>query len=346
MAVADQGSQASDVLSQSEVERLLQQVQQEETNAVVHQTDGSKKQHTRESISAYDFRTPVFLSPIELRKLRIHHEEFIQALAARLSIYLRVEFSLQMSQLHTLPYKKWCEALNSPTHLTLFRVEPLRGICLLDLPPRLGLTIVDRLLGGPGHSIAGNRDLSELEVTLVDQVISLMITEWCTHWAPYRDLRPSMFGHETNGRFLQTADSDAIMLVLAVEAQMGDCLETIQIAFPYTTLEPLVRQLSTRLKQGVEDLPDTSSKQTNRWNSKLNDTRMEVTAEWNGLRLKARDVASLKVGDVIPLPAEFASQISVRLASKPCFSARLGASEGQMAVEIQNVIAKPTTPLP
>jgi flagellar motor switch protein FliM len=155
-----------------------------------------------------------------------------------------------------------------------------------------------------------------------------------------------MFGHETNGRFLQTADSDAIMLVLAVEAQMGDCLETIQIAFPYTTLEPLVRQLSTRLKQGVEDLPDTSSKQTNRWNSKLDDTRMEVTAEWNGLRLKARDVASLKVGDVIPLPAEFASQISVRLASKPCFSARLGASEGQMAVEIQNVIAKPTTPLP
>ncbi len=341
MAVTDQGTQAGDVLSQSEVERLLQQVQQEESNAVVHQTDGTKKQQSRESISAYDFRTPVFLSPIELRKLRIHHEEFIQALSARLSIYLRVEFSLQMSQLHTLPYKKWCESLNSPTHLTLFRVEPLRGICLLDLPPRLGLTIVDRLLGGPGHSIAGNRDLSELEVTLVDQVISLMITEWCTQWAPYRDLRPAMFGHETNGRFLQTADADAIMLVLAVEAQMGDCLETIQIAFPYSTLDPLVRQLSTRLKQGAEDFPDTGPKSQNRWNNQLDNTKIEVAAEWNGLKMKARDVASLKVGDVIPLSPEFASQVSVRLGSKPCYSARLGTSNGQMAVEIQNVIAKP-----
>lgn len=346
MAVTDQGNAGSDVLSQSEVERLLAQVQQEDTNAVVHQTDGTKKQQNRESISAYDFRTPVFLSPIELRKLRIHHEEFIQALAARLSIYLRVEFSLQMAQLHTLPYRKWCEGLNSPTHLTLFRIEPLRGICLLDLPPRLGLTIVDRLLGGPGHSISGNRDLSELEVTLVDQVISLMITEWCTHWAPYRDLRPSMFGHETNGRFLQTADADAIMLVLAVEAQMGDCVETLQIAFPYSTIEPLVRQLSTRLKQGTEDLPESSSKGRDQWNPQLDDTRMEVTAEWNGLRMKARDVAGLKVGDIIPLPVDFAGQISVRLASKHCFSGRLGAVDGHMAVEVHSVVAKPTPPSP
>jgi len=343
MAVTDQGAQSGDVLSQSEVERLLQQVQQEETNAVVHQTDGTKKQQNRESISAYDFRTPVFLSPIELRKLRIHHEEFIQALAARLSIYLRVEFSLQMSQLHTLPYRKWCESLNTPTHLTLFRVEPLRGICLLDLSPRLGLTIVDRLLGGPGHSIAGNRDLSELEVTLVDQVVSLMITEWCTHWAPYRDLRPAMFGHETNGRFLQTADTDAILLVLAVEAQMGDCLETLQIAFPYSTIDPLVRQLSLRLKQGADDRPDTGPKSQNRWNNQLDDTELQLTAEWNGLRMKARDVASLKVGDVIPLSPDFAGQISVRLAGKPSYTARLGSSAGQLAVEIQNVVAKPPT---
>jgi flagellar motor switch protein FliM len=300
----------------------------------VHQNDGAKKQHNRDSISAYDFRTPVFLSPIELRKLRIHHEEFIQALAARLSIYLRVEFSLQMSQLHTLPYGKWCESLNSPTHITLYRVEPLRGICLLDIPPRLGLTIVDRLLGGPGHSISGNRDLSELEVTLLDQVISLMLTEWCTHWAKYRDLRPSMFGHESNGRFLQTADTDAIMLVLAFEAQMGDCLETIQMAFPYATVDPVVRQLSTRLKPTKEDEPEVGRKPGVRWHPQYDDARIHVSAEWNGLRLRAREVAGLAVGDVIPLPVAFADEVAVKLASKPRFSARLGTSDGRWAVEI------------
>jgi flagellar motor switch protein FliM len=334
MASTDTDAAGSDVLSQSEVERLLQQVQAEETNAVVHQTDGSKRQQNRESISAYDFRTPVFLSPIELRKLRIHHEEFIQALAARLSIYLRVEFSMQMSQLHTIPFQKWCESLNSPTHLSLFRIEPMRGICLIDLPPRLGLTVVDRLLGGPGHSISGNRDLSELEVTLLDQVISLMITEWCNHWAKYRDLRPAMFGHESNGRFLQTADSDAIMLVLAIEAQMGDCLETIQIAFPYTTIDPLVRQLSTRLKPGTEDMPEVAPKEGDRWNHHFDDAPIEVSAEWNGLKLLARDVASLKVGDVIPLPAEFATSVLMKLESQKRFVGRLGTQDGRWAVEI------------
>ena len=212
-----------DVLSQSEVERLLQQVQEEETNTVVLQSNGRRSNQSRDSISAYDFRTPVFLSPIELRKLRIHHEEFIQSLAARLSIYLRVEFNLQMSQLHTISFRQWCESLDSPTHLSLFRVEPLRGICILDIPPRLGLTIVDRLLGGPGHSVTSNRELSELEVTLLDQVVLLMLTEWCTHWAKYRDLRPALFGHESNGLFLQAVDADAIMLVLSIEAAVNDC---------------------------------------------------------------------------------------------------------------------------
>ncbi len=338
MSIFNTEGDVSDVLSQSEVERLLAQVQADEVSALVHQADGSKKQHSRESIASYDFRTPVFLSPIEIRKLRIHHEEFIEALAARLSIYLRLEFSLQMSQLQTLPYKKWCETLNSPTHLTLFRVEPLRGICLLDLPPRLGLTIVDRLLGGAGLSITGNRDLSELEVTLVDQVISLIITEWCTHWAAFQDLRPEMFGHETSGGFLQTTSADDIMLVLSMEAQMGDCVETIQIAFPYVTLEGLIHKLSDRFKPVSADLAVKPDRVLNRWNPKLDDSKMEVFAEWNGLKMRAGDVAQLQVGDIIPLPADFNVDISVRLGSKPCFMGRLGSSHGQMAVELHQAI--------
>ena len=59
--MADHSGSMGDVLSQSEVERLLQQVQEEETNTVVLQSNGRRSNQSRDSISAYDFRTPVFL---------------------------------------------------------------------------------------------------------------------------------------------------------------------------------------------------------------------------------------------------------------------------------------------
>ena len=61
-------------------------------------------------IETYDFRNPVFLTEIELRQVRISHEQFIYYLAARLSMFLRMDFSLKMSKLHTTPYLKFTEA--------------------------------------------------------------------------------------------------------------------------------------------------------------------------------------------------------------------------------------------
>src|SRR5664279_6033098 len=199
-----------EVLSQSEVERLLTQVQSAETEATVLRSGGLKSRFKHEDVQPYDFRQPAFLTSGELRRIRLRHEEFIRALAAHLSIYLRMEVSMQMSKLQTLSYQKYAEALPSPTHLTLFKVEPLKGVCLLDMAPRLGLTIVDRLLGGPAHSVNTNSELSEIETALLDQVAHLILSEWCQLWQKIGNVRPTLLGHETNGRFLTSSPHDCI----------------------------------------------------------------------------------------------------------------------------------------
>lgn len=335
MEPADDMLAGQEVLTQSEVERLLAQVADQDTKATVHQADGARKVHTRDDIQPYDFRNPVFLSAGELRKLRIQHEEFIHALSARLSIYLRMEFALQMSRLETLTYQKFTESLANPTHLTLFKVEPLRGICILDINPRLGLTVVDRLMGGPGHSVSLNRDLSEIEMALLDQVVHIIISEWCNHWSSLQELRQVLLGHENNGQFLQTTQPDTIMLVLSMEARMADCLEQIQIGFPYTTVEALIQKLSAQIRP-EEALPKTSQAKPN-WNPAYADVNIPITAEWPSLMLTARELANLKPGDVLEIPPEFAAQVRLRLANLPKFSGRIGTQDDKWAVEIQKV---------
>ncbi len=322
-----------EVLSQSDVERLLAQVAEQESSTEVIGSAGESKKFSRDSIQPYDFRQPVFLSAGELRKLRLRQEDFTRSLAARMSIYLRMEFSLQMSRLGTLTYERFLESISNPTHLTLFKTDPLRGVSLLDIPSQLGVVIVDRLLGGPAQAVNLERDLSDIESALLDQAVQIILNEWCNQWSNLRELRPVVVGHESSGRFLQTTSHDTVMLVLALEAKLGECQEVIQMGFPCYTLEPLMRQLNAHIEASNAD-PHAPHNQAIKWNVEMNDVRVPVTADWDGLTLRARNVARLKPGDVIPLEPQFASKIKVNLAGMPKFVGRLGRLDDKWAVEI------------
>ncbi len=339
----DAFSNGQEILSQSDIERLLTQVAEQEASTEVIKTGGKKAKFTQDAVQPYDFRQPVFLSAGELRKLRLRQEDFARSLAARFSIYLRMEFGLQMSRLQTVTYQKFVEGLENPTHLTLFKAEPLKGVSILDIPTQLGVTIVDRLLGGAAHSVNLERDLSDIEAALLDQAVQLILNEWCNQWAAFRELRPVVLGHESNARFLQTASHDTVMLVLALEARLGDCQDTMQMGFPCYTLEPLMRQLSADLDGNAKEAA-TSPHGGVRWNSQLDDVRVPISASWNDLELTARQMSRLKIGDVLQLPPHFASQIRVCLARVPKFVGRLGLQDGKWAVQLNQVLKSDANP--
>ncbi len=324
------------VLSQSEVESLLAQVAEHGNHIPVVQPGQATEPKSRENIHAYDFRQPLFLSPSDLRRLRLRHEEFVRALAARLSIYLRLEFALQLSKLQTMTYQKFAEALPNPTHLSLFKVDPLRGIGLLEMRPRLGLTIVDRLLGGSAQSIAADHDLSEIERALLDQAVQLILAEWCNHWSGIQELHPVLLGHENSGQFLQTAPHDTIMLVLAMEAKLGGCVEQIQIVLPCFALEALIRKLGQNLQPVAQESETLPAKL--QWNRNFDEVPVPISAIWDDLVLTARQVANLKPGDLLPLDARSTRQVKLRLGGVAKFEGHLGTTDGKWAVAVTNVL--------
>jgi flagellar motor switch protein FliM len=293
---------------------------------------GVREQKQADTIRSHDFRQSGFLAPSELRRIRLRHEQFVRGLASRLAIFLRVEYTVQLGKLQIVGYQKFIEDLPSPTHITLFKTDPLKGTGLLVIPPRIGLSLVDRLLGGPGEMTDSNRDLSDIEIALIDQVAMLLLGEWCTQWPEMRDLRPSLLGHENNPKFLQTAPADAAMLVLTLNAGFGDQVEPVHIAFPYATIEPLVRLLSPVGISGV-DTPATRAAKM-KWNDELNDVPVPVVVEWEGLKLSAGDITRLKPGDVLMLDPGCAAQVQLRLSHIPKFTGRPGTRGGKWAIEL------------
>ncbi len=319
---------ASDFLDQSEIDRIL--ASQAETQARKGGLVGDAAEVSRK-IEPYDFRNPAFLSEAELRRLRLIHEDFIRYLSARLSLYLRMEFGLKMSQLTTVVYSKFTDSLPNPTHISLFKVEPLVGVGILDINPRLALTIADRLLGGRGHSVKAERYLTEIEIALIEDIILILLEEWCGQWKAEHELRPSIIGHENNGRFLQTSPRDAIMLAMSLECNFGDCSEQLQIGVPYYTIEPIVKRMQARRQK------DTAVTQTTKraeWQTSYDRIAVPVRAEWDAFELTLREVSNLRVGDVIEMPGSLCSDTRVLLNGTPKFIGTVGLDTDRVAVQL------------
>ena len=123
-------------LSQQEIEQLLAQVATEESQAVIHRGNGTKDRQPRQQFQPHDFRAPGFLAASQWRRLRREQQDYVNSLAGRLSNHLRLEVVLRLAQLETRACRAVLEGLAEPTHLALFKLEPLRGICLLEIPPQ------------------------------------------------------------------------------------------------------------------------------------------------------------------------------------------------------------------
>jgi flagellar motor switch protein FliM len=296
---------------------------------------GVRERRHAGDIRGHDFRQSGFLAASELRRIRQRHEQFVRALAARLAMFLRLEFSLQLARVQIVSYEKFTEELSSPTHITLFKTDPLKGVGLLVIPPRLGLTLVDRLLGGSGQAPSEARELSEIETALTDQVATLILAEWCNHWPEMRDLHPSLLGHENNSHFLQTSPPETAMLILTLDGGIGEQLEPIQLVFPYTTVEPLMRLLIPSLPE-AEGTPARTGKL--KWNVEFDDVKVPLVAEWQGLKMSAGEITRLKPGDVVSLDPACAAQVQLLLNQVPKFTGRPGTSTGKWAVQLTGQI--------
>ncbi len=295
---------------------------------------GKRERKPASSLRGHDFRQSGFLAPSELRRIRLRHEQFIRGLAARLAIFLRLEFTVQLAKLQIISYQKFTENLSSQIHITLFRTDPLKGVGLLVLSPRLGLCLVDRLLGGTGQMPETARDLSEIEIALTDQLATLVLNEWCNHWPEMKELRPVLLGHENNSRFLQTASPETSMLILTMNAGISDQLEQVQLAFPYATVEPLMRQLSPAMPE-VESTPRPAKVA---WNPGFDEVKVTASAQWQGLKISAAEITRMKLGDVLMLAPECAAQVEVRLSQIPKFVGKPGTCGGKWAVQLTDLL--------
>ena len=84
-------------------------------------------------IKKYDFTNPIVLSDADLSKLKTKSEQFVYYLAGHLSMFLRTEFNLELEDLTADLYSNFTQSIKNPSCITMFKLQELNGVCLLDV---------------------------------------------------------------------------------------------------------------------------------------------------------------------------------------------------------------------
>jgi flagellar motor switch protein FliM len=314
----------------------LSEIESQGSSGAVFLHDGTKlSDPSTVKVKKYDFTNPIVLSDADLSKLKTKSEQFVYYLAGHLSMFLRTEFNLELEGLTADLYANFTHSVKTPSCVTMFKLQELNGVCLLDVNSHLSATVVDRILGGRGSTNPEERGLTDIEKALVEDFNQIILEEWCKQWESSIQLNPSIIGTESTGKFLQTSPADAMMLVLSMEASFGDVSGPMRIAVPYYTLEPVVsRLLATTVSK--EEKPSVPP----RWHNVYDEIPVAVSAEWDAFQLSLRDLSNLEVDDVIEMSPSLVEDTKLRIENRTCFIGEIGLEGDQVAFQVNESIAE------
>ncbi len=215
----------SDILSQDEIESLLNSLNEEEGGSAVDAspatsaTDGpagvlmpqsKSKKNVRSAVAyeVYDFRRPDKFSKEQLRTLQMLHETFGRLAGTTLSAVLRTNVNIDLISLEQVPYEEYLRSI-SQSVFTIMSIPPLTGQAALEIEFGLVFTMIDKLLGGNGKTIE-RQNLTDIENKLFQSVVSKMFGALKSAWEGVVIVNPSVEGIETSAQFVQIAPPPTI----------------------------------------------------------------------------------------------------------------------------------------
>ena len=230
----------SDVLSQNEIDNLLQALNSGEVDAE------EMKKSNENTIRDYDFARPSKFSKEHLRTLEIIFEHYGRLLSTNLPIFLRKNIQVEVMNSEAVTYMEFTNALSNPVLLGIVDFSPLKGNIIIEMASKLGYAIVERMLGGEGEPLDKVRDYTEIELLIIERIMTTCAELLREPWENVVDLHPRLERIETNSQFAQIISPSEMIAIVTMNIKIGDVEGLMNICLPYLTLEPVMDKLNTK----------------------------------------------------------------------------------------------------
>ena len=319
----------NEVLSQDEIDQLLMAISSGDT-----ETEEFKPVNDTRKIKIYDFKRPDKFSKEQIRTVSIMHETFARLTTTALSAQLRSMAHVHVASVDQLTYEEFIRSIPTPTTLAVINMDPLKGNAILEVDPAITFSIIDRLFGGQGQAAKVQRDLTDIEQSVMEGIIVRILANMREAWTQVIDLRPRLGQIETNPQFAQIVPPTEMVVLVTLETKIGEEEGMMNFCIPYITIEPIISKLSSQF--WFSSVRRSSTTQyLGILKEKLSTVDMDVVAEIGSIELPIRDVLTLKVGDIVRLSnIRVGDPLTLNVGNKQKFYCQPGVIGRKMAVQV------------
>lgn len=320
-----------EVLSQNEIDSLLQALSAGELD-VEEMKDAPEKQ-----VKNYDFARPSKFSKEHLRTLEIIFENYGRLISTNLPVYLRKSVQVEVMNSEAVTYSEFSNALSNPVLLGVVDMEPLSGNIILEVASNLGYAIVDRMLGGIGQPLDKSRDFSEIELLIIERILTVCVELLSEPWQNVVEVHPRLERIETNSQFAQIISPSEMIAIVTINVKIGDVEGLMNVCLPFMTLEPVMDKLNTKFWYSSIKKND-EIEYTEAVESLISRAPVPIKAYLGKSTVSVQDFTNLQIGDVIRLDSKVDEELDIYVGNIRKFTALPGASDKQYAVRITSVI--------
>ena len=325
----------AEVLSQSQIDALLNSLQNSEEETVEDKPKQSEPEYRK-----YDFFSPKKYTKDKLKMLRSVYDNYARIFASQINGLFRVASEVEVVGVEEQRYYEFSNALNENDIIALVQTELVdhssNPPIIYHIDPILMSSMIDHMLGGTGTvdmTVDMSYTYTEIELALYEKIIKYPISITSDVWGGYLDLKVEFDGVEENPSMFQEISVDETVVIIMLTINMGGVSGIMNICIPGTLMSNIFEIIDKTKhianKNGIEVKGNRDDIMES-----IRESKMDVMAQLGIAQLNLDDVYNLHVGDVIDLNKPQNSLVSLYVEGQPWFNGQLGVHHKNMAFKI------------
>ncbi len=324
----------SEVLSQNEIDDLLNALNTGELDVEEYKTTASEKQ-----VKEYDFARPSKFTKEHLRTMETVFEHYARLLSTTLPAYMRTSCAVDVINSEAVSYSEFSNALSNPILLGILDFYPLKGNVVMDMSVKIGYSVIDRLLGGKGEALEKERDFSEIELAIIEKMMVIFVDLLIEPWENVVNLEPRLEKIETNSQFAQVIPPTEIIALITMNLKIGNVEGLVNVCIPYGCIEPIIDKLNT--KYWYSTMAETNEEiYKDIIEKRIAKSYIPVKAILGKSVITVNDFVALQIGDIIKLDKKIDDDIIIQVGNFDKFTAKPGLHEKYNAAQVTSIIRK------
>lgn len=331
-----------DILSQSEIDALLNAVKSEEKE----EQPAVEADISESKVTKYDFYSPKKFTKERIKLLGNIYENFARGITSYFKSMLRMNCEVNYVEIEEQRYYEVRNALYQNDVLVKLQANikntnhsyPI----MFYVNNFVVYTFIDRLLGGDGTYKFDPAGMvyTKIELSIYEYITSMILPVMEGVWKNYIDMDIKFDKMESNADVDQETPLDEIIAIVVLNITINDKDGKINVFLPRVFLENVFKILDKEGQKRKKEPDSEDIRNTKEILSNIKNSKLEIKAMLPKVDVSLQDINELNVGDIISFGKNGQDEILLHIKDRPWFTGSVGKYKDNIAVKIDGVYRK------